>query len=191
MQVTITNSITAAFDLIGPLCQNSLAPALPLTSTNGIHGTWNPGIINTSSAGTTRYIFTPTSGQCAVNDTMNIVVTSSTIPTFNQIDPLYQNILSSPTPLTSTNGIHGTWNPGIINTSSAGTTRNRRASSRERGDITDTINTFVTSSITPTFNQIGPLCQNSLAPALPLTSTNGIHGTWNPGIINTSSAGTT
>jgi gliding motility-associated-like protein len=42
----------------------------------------------------------------------------------------------------------------------------------------------------PTFDAIGPLCQNSTAPILPPTSKEGIAGTWSPAIISTSSPGT-
>ena len=48
----------------------------------------------------------------------------------------------------------------------------------------------VTTSITPTFTQLGPLCQNAVAPPLPSSSTNGITGTWNPAVISTTAAGT-
>src|SRR5438876_8526003 len=50
---------------------------------------------------------------------------------------------------------------------------------------------IITNQITPAFTQIGPLCQNSSALALPATSTNGINGTWSPATINTTAAGTT
>src|SRR5258705_12073461 len=49
----------------------------------------------------------------------------------------------------------------------------------------------ITNQITPTFTQIVPLCQNSVAPSLPTASTNGINGTWSPATINVSTAGTT
>jgi uncharacterized protein (TIGR02145 family) len=47
--------------------------------------------------------------------------------------------------------------------------------------------------ISPTFDQIGPLYQNSTAPVLPLSSTNtpAITGTWNPATISTATVGTT
>ena len=46
-----------------------------------------------------------------------------------------------------------------------------------------------TNSITPVFDAIANLCQNSTAPALPLQSTNGISGTWSPASINTAVPG--
>ena len=52
--------------------------------------------------------------------------------------------------------------------------------------------TIVVNAVsTPTFTQIGPLCQKSTAPALPTSSTNGITGTWSPATINTATAGST
>jgi gliding motility-associated-like protein len=48
----------------------------------------------------------------------------------------------------------------------------------------------VNAPTTPTFDAIGPLCQNSTAPVLPPTSKEGIAGTWSPASINTSASGT-
>ena len=59
---------------IGPLCQNSVAPALPATSTNGIPGTWSPTTISTAILGTTVYTFTPDPTLCGVTTTMNISI---------------------------------------------------------------------------------------------------------------------
>ena len=49
----------------------------------------------------------------------------------------------------------------------------------------------ITTQSTPTFTQIGPLCQNATVPTLPATSSNGITGSWNPVTISTATAGTT
>jgi gliding motility-associated-like protein len=121
MDIYVTTSIIPTFTLIGPLCQNSTAPALPSISNNGITGTWNPVTINTSAVGTTPYTFTPAAGQCAGNTTMDIVITTSIIPTFDQIGPLCQNNVAPALPKSSNNGITGTWDPDSINTSVAGT----------------------------------------------------------------------
>src|SRR6185369_13523873 len=176
---------------IGPLCQNSTAPTLPLTSTNGISGTWSPATINTASAGTTTYTFTPAAGQCARPFTMSIVVTTQINPTFTQIGPLCQNSTAPTLPLTSTNGITGTWSPATINTSVAGSTTYTFTPAAGQCALPFTMSIVITTQITPTFTQIGPLCQNSTAPTLPLTSTNGITGTWSPATISTATAGTT
>ncbi len=49
----------------------------------------------------------------------------------------------------------------------------------------------ISSEVTPTFEAIGPLCQNSIPSLLPLTSINNITGTWSPATINTTTVGTT
>ena len=46
------------------------------------------------------------------------------------------------------------------------------------------------NSITPTFNSLGNICQNSVAPVLPTFSANLVSGTWFPAVINTAALGT-
>ena len=180
---------TPTFALIGPLCQNSVAPTLPTTSSNGITGTWNPATINTTTLGFTTYTFTPDAGQCATGATMNITISNQITPTFTAIGPLCQNSTPPALPLSSLNGITGTWNPAAINTSALGTAQYIFTPDAGQCGATVRMNITITNQITPTFNAIGPLCQNSTAPALPLTSLNGITGTWNPATINTTTIG--
>src|SRR5687767_14790712 len=187
----ITQNITPKFDPVGQLCQNSTAPALPGTSTNGITGTWSPSTITTSTAGTSTYTFTPAAGQCAVQATLSIEITPQITPTFAPVGPLCQNSSAPALPLTSTNGITGTWSPATISSSTAGTTTYTFTPAASECALPFTMSIEITPQITPTFNPIGPLCQNSTAPSLPGTSTNGITGTWSPATINTATAGTT
>src|SRR5687767_9561279 len=191
LSIEITPQITPTFAPVGPLCQNSSAPALPLTSTNGITGTWSPATISSSTAGTTTYTFTPAASECALPFTMSIEITPQITPTFNPIGPLCQNSTAPSLPGTSTNGITGTWSPATINTATAGTTSYTFTPAASECALPFTMSIEITPQITPTFAQVGPLCQNSTAPALPLTSTNGITGTWSPSTITTSTAGTT
>src|SRR5678816_4067352 len=153
------------------------APLLPSNSNNNITGTWSPATINTSTAGTTTYIFTPANGQCAGPVTMNIVVTTQVTPTFTQLGPLCQNSTAPTLPLTSNNGITGTWSPATINTSTAGTTTYTFTPAAGQCAVNTTMIIAVTTQVTPTFTQLGPLCQNSTAPTLPMTSNNGITST--------------
>src|SRR5450755_1157933 len=193
LSVTISARVTPTFNGIGPLCQNATAPALPATSKEGISGTWNPAVINTATAGTTNYIFTPTTGgACAVPATLSITITAQVTPTFNGIGPLCQNATAPALPATSIEGISGTWNPAAINTATAGTT-NYIFTPTTGGVcvVPATLSVTISARVTPTFNGIGPLCQNSVAPALPPTSREGISGTWNPTAISTATAGTT
>ncbi len=43
LTITITDQVTPTFDAVGPYCEDAAIPALPLTSINGITGTWAPG----------------------------------------------------------------------------------------------------------------------------------------------------
>ena len=72
-----TNSITPLFNAIANVCQNSTAPTLPLSSTNGIAGTWSPSAINTALTGQKDYIFTPTGNPCAAPVTITVNVNAA------------------------------------------------------------------------------------------------------------------
>ncbi|NMH26635.1 Ig-like domain-containing protein, partial [Flavobacterium silvaticum] len=48
-----------------------------------------------------------------------------------------------------------------------------------------TVTVTLTSSITPEFTQVGPICSGASGYSLPTTSTNGITGTWSPALNNT------
>src|SRR5213078_4370006 len=193
ISVTVTPQVTPTFTAVGPLCQNSTAPALPLTSNNNITGVWSPATINTATAGTTTYTFTPTdASQCATTASISVTVTPQVTPTFTAVGPLCQNSTAPALPGTSNNGITGSWSPATINTATAGTTTYTfTPTDASQCATTASISVTVTPQVTPTFTAVGPLCQNSSAPALPSTSTNGITGTWSPATINTSTAGTT
>jgi gliding motility-associated-like protein len=62
------------------ICENDTTFTLPTTSPNGIEGTWSPATINFTTGGT--YTFIPNSDQCATNQTIEITITSATLPTF-------------------------------------------------------------------------------------------------------------
>ena len=173
------------------MSEQSTAPTLPGTSNNGITGVWSPATINTATAGTTTYTFTPATGQCALPFTMNIVITTLITPTFTRVGPLCQNSTAPTLPGTSNNGITGVWSPATISTATAGTTTYTFTPAAGQCATPVTMNIVITTQITPTFTQLGPLCQNLTAPTLPGTSNNGITGVWSPATINTATAGTT
>ena len=124
--INILNQITPTFTQLGPYCLNQTPVALSTSSNNNpaIIGTWNPTTISTATNGTQTYTFTPNTGQCASNATMNIVVNSSITPTFTQLGPFCQNAAPTALPTTSSNspGITGTWSPALISTATVGTT---------------------------------------------------------------------
>src|SRR5690606_16552781 len=116
IEISIEVSITPVFTQIGPLCIVAVAPALPVVSNNGITGTWNPAVINTGTAGTTTYTFTPDDGQCATaTATMDITVSASITPTFHAVDAMCAGAALAALPTTSNNGITGTWAPALAN----------------------------------------------------------------------------
>ena len=191
LNITIVSSLLPTFDAIGPLCQNSTAPALPPTSKEGITGTWSPASINTSALGTTTYTFTPSAGNCATPAFLNITIVGNISPTFPTIANSYcQNTTAPALPATSNEGITGTWSPGSINTSAIGTATYTFTPSAGSCATPVSLNVTIVSSFSPIFDAIGPLCQNSTPPLLPPTSKEGITGTWSPASINTSALGT-
>ena len=191
MNITVNPQVTPLFNAIGPLCQNSTPPTLPINSTNGVTGSWSPATINTTNVTTTKYIFTPNNDQCAVPTTMEITINAPAIPQFTSIGPLCQNGAAPDLPITSTNGITGTWNPGTINTAKSGTTSYQFTPQSGQCAVEKIIDIVINARITPDFNPIGPLCLNSVPPPLPASSLNGITGTWSPAKIDSTLVGKT
>jgi gliding motility-associated-like protein len=192
MNITIIPEITPEFEPIGPLCQFSPAPALPDTSLNGISGTWNPQVISTDVTGAFFFTFTPDPVYiCVLPVTISVSVVTDIIPVFDSIGPLCQFSAPPALPDTSLNGITGTWVPPIINTDVTGTfIFTFSPNDPAQCGVATTIYITVVSEIHPEFDPIGPLCQNSVPPALPDTSKNGITGAWDPPVISTGTTGT-
>ena len=180
-----------SFDPIGPFCKNSLPPALPLTSKEGVPGTWNPAIINTAVIGTTSYTFTPSPGQCASPVSINITIVASITPTFPTVPgSLCQHSIAPLLPPISNEGVPGTWNPSVINTSKLGTTSYTFTPAPGQCSSPVTLNINIVRSLTPTFPTIpGTICQGTTAPQLPSTSLEGVTGIWNPSSISTEDVG--
>ena len=63
--------MTPTFTQVAAICSGGALAPLPMTSNEGITGTWSPAMNNTA---TTTYTFTPTAGICAVTQTMMITV---------------------------------------------------------------------------------------------------------------------
>jgi len=179
LQIVVNPNTIPAFTQVAPICAGETLGPLATTSTNGVTGTWSPALDNTT---TTTYTFTPTAGQCATTETMQIVVNPSVSPIFMQVAPICQGEALAPLPNTSTNGVTGTWSPAINNT--ATTTYTFTPDSGQCATI-ETMQIVVNPSATPTFTQVTPICSGDTLAALPLTSNNGITGTWNPAINNT------
>jgi gliding motility-associated-like protein len=152
--------------------------ALPTTSNNSITGTWSPTVNN---LGTTTYTFTPTAGQCATTATMTITVTPNVTPTFTQVGPICSGATLAALPTTSNNGITGTWSPAVNNLATTPYTFTPTAG---QCVTTATMTITVNPNVTPAFTQVGPICSGDALAALPITSNNGITGTWSPAVNN-------
>ena len=164
--LTIIQQLTPTFTQIAPICQGGTF-TLPTTSTNGITGTWSPAINNQT---TITYTFAPAAGACVSTTvvTMTVTVKLKTTSTTNQ------TICSTSLPYV--------WNGYTITTS--GTYLKLISGGNSVGcDSTATLVLSVTQALTPTFNQVLPICQGGSF-VLPTTSTNGISGSWSPSINN-------
>jgi gliding motility-associated-like protein len=194
--VTVNPNVTTTHNQIPPICQFSTAPTLPASSNNtpAIQGTWSPATIDTNTPGTTVYNFTANPGQCGTNATMSITVNPQILPTFNPIGPLCQFSTPPSLPTGSTNApsITGTWSPTSISTNTPGPQTLTFTPAANFCASTATMNIQIVDQITPTFNQVGPLCQFDNFVNLPTTSTNspGITGAWTPAVVNTDTPGT-
>jgi gliding motility-associated-like protein len=183
MSVTVGPPSTPTFTQVGPYCSGTVVPALPTSSNEGFTGTWTPAINNTA---TTTYTFTPVAGQCANNQTMTVSINPLVTPAFNQVAPICSGGTFT-LPTTSTNSITGTWSPTINNSS---TTTYTFTPSVGQCANNQTMTVSVNQPVTPTFNQLGPFCQGSIAPSFSNTSLEGISGVWGPPGINTGVSGT-
>jgi len=189
LDITVVPPEVPAFDPVGPFCLNSVPLDLPLVSINGITGTWDPPVINTTVAGTFPYTFMPDPTQCATDTTIQVIIGDENIPLFDQFGPFCQFSEPVTLPGTSLNGIEGTWDPPVTNTQVPGSFTFVFTPEPGQCAVNDTMIIIVEPIVTPMFNQIGPLSQNSVAPLLPPISLNGITGTWDPPFIDTSVPG--
>ena len=186
MTITVNPLITPTFTQVYPICNGEALAVLTTTSDNGITGIWSPAIDNTA---TTLYTFVPDATQpgqtCVVNQTMTITVNPLITPTFTQVDPICNGEALGELPTTSNNGVTGTWSPAMDNTATTiytfapDTTQPGQACA-----VNQTMTITVNPLITPTFSQVDPICNGDVL-ALPITSNNGLTGTWSPAIDNT------
>ncbi len=184
LDITVSTPVTPTFAAIGNPCQNATAPVIPTNSTNipPITGTWSPAV-STAVLGTAVYTFTPTAGQCATTTTLDITVSTAVTPTFAAIANVCQNSVAPVLPLTSINGVSGSWSPAV-STLTAGIITYTFTPIAGLCASTTTTQITVDPEIIPTFTPIGSVCQNTTAPVIPTTSLNipPITGTWSPAV---------
>lgn len=180
-----------AFSVKTTYCEDDTPDALPGFSLGGDTGTWNPSSINTSTAGTFTYVFTPTPGACADTASIKVTVNAKVEPVFSEITLSYcEDETSEALPAESDNNIEGTWSPATVNTSTPGTTT--YIFTPASGECADTASVKITINpkVKPTFSILSTYCQGQTPANLPTTSSNGVAGTWNPSTISTTTPGT-
>lgn len=160
ISVTVNNTVTPTFPAHPQYCLNEVPQTLPATSDNGVSGTWSPATINTSTAGTADYTFTPSGNPCAAPVTVTIVVDAAPTPTFTQIPAFCAGETAPVLPANSTNSISGTWSPATVNNTSSGT----YTFTPDAGQCatTATMSITVNTTVTPNLTAAGPFCTNSL-----------------------------
>ena len=206
--VEVSDLIIPTFDPVASICLGSVIPALPLSSTNGITGTWSPGIDNMV---TTEYTFTPDAGQCATTAKLTITVNPAPSATISGSTAV---CLDAPPPAITFSGSGGTVPYTFTYRLNGGTDQTITTTSGndvviivptdvadsyvyellsvadasgaicvppQTGSATVTVN----SSIIPSFEVVSSYCADATIPALPLVSANGITGIWSPAINNT------
>ncbi|TAI49594.1 lectin-like domain-containing protein [Flagellimonas allohymeniacidonis] len=170
---------TPLFDAVPPICAEEDLTALPTTSNNGITGSWSPALNNTV---TTTYTFTPSSGECATETTLEVTVIPNTVPIFDAIMPICPGDILPPLPTTSNNGITGSWSPALNNMA---TTMYTFIPNPGQGCVAETSTEIVVQGIIPEFEAVGAICAGETLQPLPTLSNNGIAGSWSPALNNT------
>jgi len=178
MTVVVNPIITPSFNQVAAICSGD-SFSLPTVSENGISGSWSPELNFTE---TTTYTFTPSNGSCTNISTMTVVVSPIVTPTFNQVTAVCSG--DSFTLLTeSENGISGTWSPALNNTvTTTYTFTPSIVSCANSSQMTVVVN----PRVEPIFDAFAAVCFGTDLAQLPLTSLNGINGTWFPSLNNMS-----
>ncbi len=189
--VILSNPIfIPTFSPVAPFCEGSTPPVLPTTSNNGLAGTWSPATVNNSASGS--YTFTPASGTCGIQVTVNITVIPNETPTFSF--GTSQTICAGGSvpvlPGISTNGYTGSWSPAVVDNTTSGTYTFTPDAGQCATATTFTLT--VNPNITPSFafGTSLSICAGDTPPALPASSSNGITGTWSPAVIDNTTSGT-
>ena len=118
--ITIVPNAIPTFAPMNEICQYSTPPDLP-QPIEDIPGTWFPETINTNTAGTFDFTFTP-DGNCSESKTIQIIIVNEVTPTFNLQGTYCQNELPQDLNTISNNDVPGTWFPAEIDTETVGIT---------------------------------------------------------------------
>lgn len=154
-------------------CQNQPPSSLPLISVEGIVGTWLPGTIDTSFAGTFPYTFQPNQGQCATNVVISITINPLHSINFPDTSICEGDIITFP----NTNNMSGTWIPVNVSNTISNTYT-----------FTPDVECAISSEWNVTINQKESvyfadttICAGEIV-TFPVT--NNLTGTWSPSTIS-------
>jgi len=181
LTVTVKSLITTepVFNPVLPICEGDSLNPLPTTSEDGITGTWSPELNNSI---TTIYTFMPLALECAPETTLVIEVIPSELPIFTPVDPVCPGEFLADLPTISNNNITGNWTPAINNRL---TTVYTFTPDSGQGCATSTrLEILITDPDIPTFNPIDSICVGKTLQDLPITSNEGITGSWSPALNN-------
>lgn len=173
------NYSTPTFTLLtNTYCQGQTPAVLPLTSENGITGTWLPNAIDATTAGVFTYTFTPYGIQCANPINVSITIKPSVSVNFTPTTICVGESLNFP----NTNNISGNWFPASVSNTSSNTyifTPNGECA-------TSTQWTVVVNEKTQASFDNSTFCYGE---TINFPSTNGVNGTWFPAnLSNTQSS---
>ena len=185
LTVMVDAEVTPTFNAIGPLCVNSPSVVLPLTSLEGVNGSWNQVNVNTGILGTTNYSFIPSVGECAANGMMSVEIEDAITPLFDPIGNLCQNQVAPILNVVSNNGFTGSWNPSVVNMNQGGLTTYNFTADPGQCSANTTMDVNVALSLSPVFSVSDVYCQDEVADVLPDIADNGVQGTWMPNVIQT------
>ena len=173
MTIVIIPLTNPDFTQIDDICQGTEL-SMPTSSNEGVTGTWNPEF---DPYNTTTYTFEPDEGQCFSMTEMTIVVIPSSIPTFNQIDPICIGSNNSELPLISNNGFEGTWFPNLIDNTQ---TTTYIFTPNDENCVENVSMTIIVNELTNPNFDIDDICIGENIGALPTISNEGISGVWSP-----------
>ena len=185
LKIDVNPSVTPTFNAVAPICSGATLQGLPNVSLEGITGTWSPALNNTQ---TTIYTFTPNVTECATSQTLMIIVNPFVTPTFNPIAAICSGESLQQLPSISLEGIIGSWSPALDNAQT--TTYIFTPNTGQCATAKVSMHILINPLITPVFNITPTYCQNAVPDVLPLTSDNGIAGTWFPSQIDAATVGT-
>jgi gliding motility-associated-like protein len=163
-----------------------------LPTTTGVMMTWHTGSpasqanlitgsLTNLPAGPTYYaVFFDSVNDCYGSTTAVTTTTTAITPVFTQVASICSGQNLAPLPTTSNNGIVGTWSPAPNNSTTTAYTFTPTTGCATTASMT----IQVTTTVTPAFAAVEPVCFGDVILDLPILSSNGIAGSWSPPLNN-------